>query len=120
MAKQSGGGALGWTLLGFLAGVAATLGAETLIEDGGRSGHDTAASASPAQTVTAPSSLAVRPVRKAAAAASAAPTSALAPAQAEADVADDAAAAGMTSRVAPPNEPAVEKAPSTDGGPANN
>jgi hypothetical protein len=104
MARDGAGGgmALGWLLLGFLAGVAVTLGA--LIW---RSEHQlakpavAAVTAPPRALVAAPPP--IKPAAKKTVVASAAPPSA-APArhQAAADeVADDAAAAGLTTRITP-------------------
>lgn len=105
MARESGGGgALGWTLLGFLAGIAATLGVQTLMAGGDRSSADEASVSSQMHiNKTAPPSAPVaKPPKKKAealAAASAAPAHSSAAAQADSQVEDDAAAAGMTSRV---------------------
>lgn len=105
MARESGGGgALGWTLLGFLAGIAATLGVQTLMGENERASASDEASVSSQMHInkTAPPVAPVKPVKKKAealAAASAAPAHSSAAAQADSDVEDDAAAAGMTSRV---------------------
>lgn len=104
MARESGGGgALGWTLLGFLAGIAATLGVQTLMGSGERpSQPEEAVSSQVHITKAAPSSAPAKPPKKKAealAAASTAPAPPSAAAQADSEVEDDAAAAGMTSRV---------------------
>jgi hypothetical protein len=109
---SSGGGALGWTLLGFLAGVAATLGLQILMS-GQRPTHEEATSSAPPAAVAVVSSERPKPVKKAAlAVSSAAPVAPLA-AQPTDEVADDAAAAGMTSRITPANEPAADDKSST-------
>lgn len=109
MARRDGDGggfALGWTLLGFLAGVAATLGIQILM-----SGNSPPAS-NPQTAVVAPSeatsALVVphKPHKKAPApslaAISSAPSASAAQSQSMSpEVAEDAAAAGMTSRVSP-------------------
>jgi hypothetical protein len=101
MASKDGGGsgALGWTLLGFLAGIAATLAAETLL---GGSGHQARPEApvTPITTIDAEPAAPPPAVRPAAAPASSRPAAAPA-AAANDETADDAAAAGMTSRVQP-------------------
>jgi hypothetical protein len=96
MARESGGGgALAWTLLGFLAGVAATLGIQLLMNGPTRTSHEEAvSSAAPHVAVAASSAPEVK--KPVAAVSSAAPTTKRA--QPDAEVADDAAAAGMTSR----------------------
>lgn len=112
MAKDSGGGgAFAWTLLGFLAGIAATLGVQTLMGGAAeRPPADAAPASGQVHITTAPSSAApepVRPEKKRAALADAAPSAAPAVRSAAAvaapspEVADDAAAAGMTSRLTP-------------------
>ena len=95
MARENGGGgAFGWTLLGFLAGVAATLGIQLLMNGPTRSSHDEPApSAAPHVAVVVSSA---PEVKKPVVVSSAAPTTKRA--QPSAEVADDAAAAGMTSR----------------------
>ncbi len=108
MARDGGGGAaLGWTLLGFLVGIAATLGLQTLM-GAEQPGHAAASSSAIHLTPSNPTETA-KPARKTAPTASGAP--ALVAAQSEADVADDAAAAGMTSRVAPASEQPGDRAP---------
>ncbi|MDR3512815.1 MAG: hypothetical protein P4L73_14360 [Caulobacteraceae bacterium] len=109
MAKDSGGrggGAFAWTLLGFLAGVAATLGIQTLVGGAAErpSQADEAVSGQVHITTTAAASSAPRaklvkkPVLAETSSAPAAPVAAIEP---NPEVADDAAAAGMTSRIAP-------------------
>jgi hypothetical protein len=110
MAKYGGGGgggAFGWTLLGFLAGIAATLGAQILM--GGRDQPSQPVASANAVHLAPPLTGApAKPVKKVAVAASSAAVEVPAAAQVAADVADDAAAAGMTSRTPP-----------VDGQPAN-
>jgi hypothetical protein len=99
MAREGGGGgALGWTVLGFLAGVAATLAIQTLMSSNAERGSPDEASV---HTPIVVQSEAPRPRVAAPAAhmASAAAHRAPSEAQSAAEVADDAAAAGMTSRV---------------------
>ena len=119
--KQGGGvGAFSWTLLGFLAGVAATLAVQMLLIGSDRSGgeSDNETPQSSTTVVVTPKLSAPKRAHKLAEAASSdaaattatpAPPSAPAKAKAEnpdAQVADDAAAAGMTSRTQPnPNDP---------------
>jgi hypothetical protein len=103
MARESGGGAaFAWTLLGFLAGVAATLGLQLLVSGPtrGERGGEVAASSAPAPKKVVVSSAAPTPTR----------------AQPEAEVADDAAAAGMTSRTTP-SEPADPDVPQDHSAP---
>jgi hypothetical protein len=111
MARHDGGGsAFGWILFGFLAGVAATLGAQILAEDARPSRHETVASTGAIHIVPQPAPPAPKHTKKHA---SAAPDASAAPAVAaaaistpqDAQVADDAAAAGMTSRLPPASEP---------------
>jgi hypothetical protein len=102
MARESGGGgALGWTLLGFLAGIAATLGVQTLMSGSDRSSAaEEAVSSQVHITKAAPPSAPVKPVKKkieTLAATSSAPSAPTV--QPSPEVEDDAAAAGMTSRV---------------------
>src|ERR1700749_5022789 len=84
MAKEGGGGgAFGWTLLGFLAGVAATLGLQVLIGgDHHQSAPTVAQAPAPVQVVAASSAPVVKPAKKAAVA-SAAPATPAQPADAE-------------------------------------
>jgi len=102
-ARQSGGvGAFGWTLLGFLAGVAATLAIQLILVGRDRDDdQDESAHAAPVVAVTpqlpAPKRKA-KPVVAESAAAPAAPKAATGESQ---QMAEDAAAAGMTSRAAP-------------------
>jgi hypothetical protein len=96
MARESGGGgAFAWTLLGFLAGVAATLGIQLLMNGPARTSHEEATSSAAPHVAVAVSS-APEVKKPVAAVTSAAPTTKRA--QPDAEVADDAAAAGMTSR----------------------
>jgi hypothetical protein len=113
MAKNGGGGAgvLGWTLLGFLAGIAATLGAQILMGGPDRPVEASASTGAVHITTTAAAALPAKPVKKAALAPSAAPALAPPAAPPSADVADDAAAAGMTSRITPINEAPGERTP---------
>jgi hypothetical protein len=102
MATESrGSNAFGWLVLGFLAGVAATLAALTYISPGDlfprhRTAPPLAVSAAPAAAPMAIAPAAVVP-KHAKLATIHEPT----PAQTEQQVQDDAAAAGMTSRRAP-------------------
>jgi hypothetical protein len=107
MARENGGGALGWTLLGFLAGIAATLGVQMLIPGGERPEH----AASSATVVVAPPSAPppVAPTKKKAAVASAAPAHLSVADQPDGQVADDAAAAGMTSRTTVTGDPSADR-----------
>ncbi|QUD87646.1 hypothetical protein [Phenylobacterium montanum] len=102
--KQSGGvGAFGWTLLGFLAGVAATLAIQLIMVGRPRSEEpEESARHAPVVSVT-PKLPAPKPKpKKTEAAASAAPPKIAA---AEADqVAEDAAATGMTTRARPKSD----------------
>jgi hypothetical protein len=110
MAERSGaGGAIGWLLLGLLGGIAVTLAAETLMFRG--HGHqdvrDDAASAAP-QRMSVP----LAPITTPMATPHAVKTASDSPAathysapQPEGEVADDAAAAGMTTRRAPDSAP---------------
>lgn len=112
MAKDSGGGALGWTVLGFLAGVAATLGVQILTsgDQGERPSPAVAAASGSLHITGSASAQTVKPKKAALLAPSASPPDA----QPAAEVADDAAAAGMTSRVAPAAPPATEKTPASE------
>jgi len=105
MAKEGGGGGgFGWALLGFLAGVAATLGLQVLIGGNGRHAEAPPVAEAPAAAPTALASSApvAKPAKKPVVVAETPPVSAAKPAApADAQVADDAAAAGMTSRMAP-------------------
>jgi hypothetical protein len=97
MAKDNGGGgAFGWTVLGFVAGVAATLGLQVLL--GGDRPSRAETRAGQIHITAARGDQPAKPAKKTAApaASGAAPT-----VQSAAEVADDAAATGMTSRVAP-------------------
>ena len=100
MAERSGaGGAFGWLLLGFLGGVAVTLGVETLMYGHGHRAvaEDPAATAPPRMSVALPAP--VTPA-KAPHETKVAPDTARAyqAPQPEGQVEDDAAAAGMTTR----------------------
>ncbi len=113
MAKEGGGGGgFGWALLGFLGGVAATLGIQVMMGGGERTTQPPVAQApAPAPVKVVISAPVVKPVKKpvvvAEAPAKPAPT-------ADAQVADDAAAAGMTSRTAPADDTAAMPAPTAD------
>jgi hypothetical protein len=119
MARESGGGgAIGWTLLGFLAGIAATLGVQTLMGGDEPTHHTTTAATSSGLHITASASSepAAKPVKKPALAVASASPARSAPAlQPSAEVADDAAAAGMTSRTSP-----ATPVPADDVPPVNN
>lgn len=108
---KSGGGALGWTLLGFLAGVAATLGLQ-ILAGGERPGHAEPAAESARSVEAAPPPAPVAPAHHAVSTAAASSTAPAVrpPAQPADEVADDAAAAGMTSRLAP-TQPEGDAAP---------
>jgi cytoskeletal protein RodZ len=117
MAKDNSGGALGWTVLGFLAGVAATLGVQILTNSGQdeRPSPAVAASSGSIHITGSASAQTVKPKKAALLAPSAASTPDAQPAvQPAAEVADDAAAAGMTSRVAPAAPPATERTPASE------
>lgn len=98
MARESGGGgAFAWTLLGFLAGVAATLGVQLLLNGPAHTSPDEAQpSAAPHVAAAVSSAPEVKKPAPVVSSASAAPPAKRA--QPSAEVADDAAAAGMTSR----------------------
>ena len=116
-ARQSGGvGPFGWTLLGFLAGVAATLAIQLILVGRDRDeDQDDAVRAAPPVVAVTPQLPAPKRKAKSAepassapqpsAAASAAPPAPLHPAHGETaesrQMAEDAAAAGMTSRAKP-------------------
>lgn len=116
MAKDSGGGAgvLGWTLLGFLAGIAATLGVQILMGGPERPAQEATVSSGAVHITPLVSSAPPKPVKKVALAPSAAPKAIPAAAQADSEVADDAAAAGMTSRITPINELPAERGPAVN------
>jgi hypothetical protein len=117
MAKAGGGGAgvFGWTLLGFLAGIAATLGVQILMGAPERTAQaTTTATAGGVHITPLVSSPPVKAVKKAALAASAAPAAVPVAVQSEAEVADDAAAAGMTSRITPINEQPADRGPTVN------
>jgi len=100
MAERSGaGGAFGWVLLGFLGGIAVTLGVETLMY--GHHHHnaaDDAAVAAPAR-MSVPLPAPITPVKTTHDAKPPAdPASQYQAPQPEGQVEDDAAAAGMTTR----------------------
>jgi hypothetical protein len=118
MARENGGGgAFAWTLLGFLAGVAATLGLQLLLNGPTRTSHEEAtSSAVPHVAVAASSAPEVK--KPVAVVSSAAPTTKRA--QPAAEVADDAAAAGMTSRTdRPPADPDPDVPPDHSATPSN-
>jgi hypothetical protein len=103
MARDSGGGgggAFGWTLLGILVGVAATLAVQTLVNSRRASPVVAEAPVSSARLPIQVAPPVVKPVVKAPASAVVAPK-APAAMQSQEDVEDDAAAAGMTSRTRP-------------------
>jgi hypothetical protein len=113
MAKEGGGGGgFGWALLGFLAGVAATLGIQVLMGGGGRTTQPPVAEApAPAPVAVAASAPVVKPVKKPVVVAET-PVKPAPPADAQ--VADDAAAAGMTSRITPTDDNAAMPAPTAN------
>ena len=101
MAERSGaGGALGWVLLGFLGGVAVTLGVETMMWGHGHRStvsDDPATATTPRMAVQLPPP--VTPIKPPSAAKAAVdPSRAYQAPQPEGQVEDDAAAAGMTTR----------------------
>lgn len=104
-----GGGAFGWTVLGVLVGVTATLAVQTLM--GGRSApqpqDDVAAASEPAVIAPPPTPHIAPPPSPVApnAAADAAPKTAPV-SQTDQEVQDDADAVGMTSRARPAEAPA--------------
>lgn len=110
-ARQSNGvGAFGWTLLGFLAGVAATLAVQVILVGRDRDDdQDEALHSAPVAVVTPQLPAPKRRLKAietptSAAEPTAAPPAATPHAKADAEaqqMADDAAAAGMTSRAAP-------------------
>jgi len=107
-----GGGALGWTLLGILVGVAGTLAVETLLSNHhAREATEEPPAASAAAVVEAAAPVAPKPVVKAPVV-SAAPVKSATATPSQEDVEDDAAAAGMTSRSHPdPSQPGPAGAP---------
>jgi hypothetical protein len=117
MARESGGGggAFAWTLLGFLAGVAATLGVQMLMSSREAAPTQVATAPAPAHIVvqTSPPPAAPAPAKKPASVASAASAAPPAVRQAAEEVADDAAATGMTSRIS-------RSAPTDSAGAASN
>ena len=114
MAKEGGGGGgFGWALLGFLAGVAATLGLQLLLSTSGRVSRPETAEAPPAVHVEVVSSAPVVKPAKKSEVAVAVPAKPAPPADSE--VADDAAAAGMTSRITPADDtPSTPPAPTVN------
>jgi hypothetical protein len=99
MAERSGaGGAFGWVLLGFLGGIAVTLGVETLMV--GHSHHaaadDAAVATTPRMSVPLPAP--ITPVKTHDVKPAADPSREYQAPQPEGQVEDDAAAAGMTTR----------------------
>jgi hypothetical protein len=103
MARESGGGggAFGWTLLGILVGVAATLAVQTLVSNRRASEASVAVPVSSAHLAIAVAPPVVRPVVKAAPPPAVVAQKAPAATPVQEDVEDDAAAAGMTSRTRP-------------------
>jgi hypothetical protein len=117
MAKDGGGGgsAFGWTLLGFLAGIAATLGIQMLMSPKETPPREVATAPAAVHVVVSSAAPAPAPVKKAVA--SAAPAASAAPIvshQAAEEVADDAAAAGMTTRITPSHDTATDTATSNN------
>jgi hypothetical protein len=104
MAKESGGGGgVGWALLGFVAGVAATLGLQVLI--GGREptpAPPLAQAPAVAPVMVANTAPVVKAAKKPVVVAD--PPEKKPDVQPDGQVADDAAAAGMTSRMAPTDD----------------
>ena len=101
MAERSGaGGAVGWLLLGFLGGVAVTLGVETLMFGHGHRDvqGDSAIAATPRMSVPLPAQVATIKPHDTRPAVDAAASSHFSAPQPEGQVEDDAAAAGMTTR----------------------
>ena len=103
MANQSSGSnAVGWVVLGFLAGVAATLGVMVFLNSGHAKHTEAESSAAPIAASEAPAvaaQTAPAPAPKPPSAKPPAPAAAVAAANdADAQVQEDAAAAGMTSR----------------------
>jgi hypothetical protein len=102
MAERSGaGGAIGWLLLGLLGGIAATLGVETLMFNGHghREVRDDSATAPPRMSVPlAPITAPMTPPHAVKTASDTPAATHYSAPQPEGEVADDAAAAGMTTR----------------------
>jgi hypothetical protein len=98
---SSGSNAVGWVVLGFLAGVAATLGVMVFLQSGHARHTDAESAAAPVAASEAPAmATQTAPTPKPAPSAKpAAPAAAVAAANdADQQVQEDAAAAGMTSR----------------------
>ena len=116
MADKEGRGGFGWFIIGLLIGVAGTLATQRLVLSGGQVSRSSQAAVTPTLSPSASGPAAVS-----AAAGSARPkltmhegglsgaphmsAAAIATDQSPADVADDAAAAGMTSRAGPSQHP---------------
>ncbi len=98
MAERSGaGGAFGWLLLGFLGGIAVTLGVETLmVRHSHHAADDAAVAATPRMSVALPPP--VVPAKTHDVKPAADPSRQYQAPQPEGQVEDDAAAAGMTTR----------------------
>jgi hypothetical protein len=93
-------GGLIWFILGLLIGVAGTLGTQRVVQSAGQDTRAVDLSSAPAPSDAAPAPVAAKPKQLAHEdAASAAPRHrSAASEQSDSDIADDAAAAGMTSR----------------------
>jgi len=106
--KDGRGGGAVWFIAGLLIGVVGTLVTQRFVQSGGQSSQDEAISSSPAPAVSSEAASSVKPklVTHPGGLSSAKSLSAAAAAanddQSPSDVADDAAAAGMTSRAPRP------------------